>query len=137
MLRISKLADYAVIITSLMAHKPKRAVSATEVAMRAKLAVPTVRKVMKQLLYQGLLTSSRGAAGGYQLACSPEKITLADVVEAMDGPISLVDCANPLKGCSRQRSCNVQENWLLINQLVKQSLHSVHLLEATQKMAIS
>lgn len=127
MLRISKLADYAVIITGYMAQKPGKAVSATEVGMRAQLSTPTVRKVMKQLLNKGILISSRGATGGYQLASSANQVNLATIVEAIDGPISLVECANPERSCFRQEHCCVQENWQVINQVIKRGLQAVTL----------
>lgn len=137
MLRISKLADYAVIITNTMATKPERAVSAAEIAMRTRLATPTVRKVMKQLLHEGLLTSSRGASGGYQLTRQPAEITLADIVEAIDGPISLVDCANPAKCCPREHVCGVQDNWQIINTLIKNALSKVDLTQVTARTKLS
>lgn len=135
MLKISKLADYAVIIVSAMVnyHNDKannnQSISATEIGTLTKLKLPTIRKVMKCLLKHHLLTSSRGAGGGYRLAQRPEDITLDKVVEAIDGPISLVNCTDPLKNCFHLEHCTLQTNWPLINQLVKRALASVNLLQ--------
>ena len=77
MLRISKLSDYAMVILAILAGEPARVQTATVLAERTKIAAPTVSKLLKQLHRAGLVSSTRGLHGGYQLARSPSEISAA------------------------------------------------------------
>lgn len=134
MLRISKLADYATLILSYMGKAPDSPMSAAQLAECSQLGLPTVRKLLKLLLSHGLLISERGASGGYKLACGPEKINMADIIAAIDGPIAITECAHPGKRCAHFDKCHVKENWQVINQIVQSALKAVSLQELTQKV---
>jgi FeS assembly SUF system regulator len=130
MLRISRLADYATVIMRNMSVI-NQALSAAELAQCTAIHLPTVRKLLKQLLNAGLLVSERGANGGYQLAKPSEQISLADIVEAIDGPLALTECSHPLGKCAISNSCVSKENWLLINKVVKEALSEMSLAQMT------
>src|SRR5512142_1482318 len=98
MLRVSKLTDYAtVIMTVLAGHAAAEGaaavVSAQDLGARAHLELPTVSKLLKQLAHAGLVVSSRGVNGGYRLARAAERITIAEIVTAMEGPIGMTECS--------------------------------------------
>lgn len=122
MLKVSKLADYACSIMRMLALKEQEAYSAVEVAHQVTLALPTVRKILKKLQSGGLLISARGKDGGYRIAKPAREISLADIVEAMDGKISLTACCLKESKCPRQVSCDVRQDWLLINKVVYETL---------------
>ena len=133
MLRISKLADYACVMMSAMATTPQIALSAVQIAETTHLTLPTVRKVLKQLSTKGLLISARGANGGYQLARTPQQITTADIIEAVDGPLALTECSHPHGACIHQRNCHIKNRWQGINGVVQQALQRINLQQMTQK----
>ena len=129
MLRVSKLSDYATVLLGLMAEAPERLRPATELAESARLELPTVSKVLKMLAVAGLVNSQRGVAGGYRLARRPAEITVAQIVEAIDGPIGMTECSLHHGHCSRETHCGVRGPWLRITQVVVGALRSMTLAE--------
>jgi FeS assembly SUF system regulator len=121
MLRISKLADYACILMHYLSRH-QEGLSAGEIALSTHIHLPTVRKLLKALTKAGLLNASRGVQGGYQLAKPLNELNLLQIVEAIDGPIAMMDCAHPDKHCEMSRHCPNQSNWLSINRVVKDAL---------------
>ena len=111
MLRVSKLTDYATLVMTCLAGAHDEVLSAQLLAERARLEVPTVSKVLKQLAAAGLVDSWRGASGGYRLARSASEITLADVVTAMEGPIGMTECYAHAGQCDLESHCGVRANW--------------------------
>lgn len=126
MLRISKLADYACILMSYLAGQVE-ALSAGEIALGTHLQLPTVRKLLKALSKAGLLSASRGVQGGYHLAQPGSELTLLHIIEAVDGPIAMIDCAHPKKGCDIISHCPNQSSWLTINRVIKNALSAMPL----------
>lgn len=127
MLRLSKLTDYATVILSVLAKEPRRLHGAVELAESTGIALPTVSKILKILAKAGVLSSMRGAKGGYVLAHAPEHITVAAVIKALEGPIALTECAVSHKGCDQAGGCRIQGSWHLINQKITRALESVTL----------
>ncbi|HJT99322.1 MAG TPA: SUF system Fe-S cluster assembly regulator [Rhodanobacteraceae bacterium] len=126
MLRVSKLTDYAtVVMTSLAAADG--VMSAQALAERARLELPTVSKLLKQLAQAGLVASTRGINGGYRLARAPERITIADIVTAMEGPIGMTECSAHAGLCGHEPHCGVRVNWQRINQAIAGALANVSL----------
>ena len=111
MLRVSRLADYASVVMTCLARNAETVLSAAQIAEETKLELPTVSKLLKQLAHANLVESFRGASGGYKLARSPRAITLAEIVEALDGPIGLTECCAGHAGCEREKHCNVSSGW--------------------------
>lgn len=131
MLRLSNLADYGVVVMTAAARAGAhgRLTSATQVAGQTGIPAPTVAKLMGQLGRAGLLVSQRGVAGGFGLARQPEAISLADIVEAIDGPIALTHCGSPHADCDLSEHCAVRPHWAPVNHAVKMALAQVSLAE--------
>jgi FeS assembly SUF system regulator len=126
---VSKLADYGTVVMASMAREPARLHSAAEVASRLGLATPTVSKILKTLAKSGLVTSSRGAHGGYRLHGAPSEISIAQIIDAMDGPIGMTECSTMPGICTQEAACSVRANWRSINEIVLDALSRVTLEE--------
>jgi FeS assembly SUF system regulator len=122
MIRLSKLTDYAVVILSFMARDNTKVRAAMEIASATGIALPTVSKILKLLLNAKVLISTRGAKGGYELAKEPEKITIASVISALEGPIALTECSISQQGCEQASGCEIRGNWGLINHNALESV---------------
>ncbi len=136
MLRLSNLADYGVVVMTAAARAGDegRHVSTAQVASVTNIPAPTVSKLMGHLGRAGLLTSHRGVSGGFALARAAEDISLADIVEAIDGPISLTHCSQPGADCDLSHNCAARPHWAPVNRAVKAALDQVSLAElATPK----
>lgn len=133
MLRMSKLADYAFILLSQMALQEKTVWSAATLSFETQLPLPTVAKLMKLLAKGAIVTAQRGAAGGYTLVRSAESISIAQIIEAVDGPIGLTECSGLTKGkevCDCiMPFCPVKEGWGRVNKALRGALESVALSE--------
>lgn len=112
-MRLSSMADYAVVTMSAAArHCGGRRVSASQLAEETGLPVPTVQKLVSRLTAAGLLRSSRGVGGGLKLARPAAAITLADIIEAVEGPIALTPCVdNARHDCALDSGCTVKPHW--------------------------
>jgi FeS assembly SUF system regulator len=127
MLRVSKLTDYATVVMTCLGAARDSVLSAQALAERARLEVPTVSKLLKQLAQAGLVVSTRGINGGYRLARAPERITIADIVTAMEGPIGMTECGAHAGLCDHELHCGVRVNWQRINHAIAGALESVTL----------
>jgi len=127
MLRVSKLTDYATVVMTCLAGSGDGVLSAQALAERARLEAPTVSKLLKQLAQAGLVVSTRGINGGYRLARLAEKITIADIVTAMEGPIGMTECSAHAGACGHEPHCGVRVNWQRINHAIADALASVSL----------
>ena len=134
MLRISKLTDYAIVILSFLALDPDRVASATTIAQEVYLATPTVSKLLKILLEAGLVKSYRGTGGGYQLAQSAEQITIAAIVNAVEGSIAMTECCAPSNACAIHSLCGIKDNWQLINKVILTALASLTLSDMSKPL---
>lgn len=127
MLRIAKLTDYATVLMVRLAREPARCFSAAQLSDELGLPLPTVSKLLKRLLQAGLLTSMRGAGGGYSLAHAPRAVSVADVVSAIEGPVALTECSLGKGRCSLEKNCATRANWQLISRAVRVALEAVSL----------
>lgn len=118
MLKISRLADYAVRILYLLADHTDGWLSATEVANSTHLKLPTTTKVMKLLHEAGILKSERGVNGGYQLAKPAEEIGMVQVISAIDGKPAMTQCSNGDAICEHDKTCELRQHWRLINAAI-------------------
>lgn len=135
MLRLSKLTDYATVILSFMARE-KTQVAAMEISTVTGIALPTVSKILKLLVNANVLISARGAKGGYALAKTPEEISVATVINALEGPIALTECSISHQGCEQASGCDIGGNWSLINQTIHNALESVTLADLIRPAAL-
>lgn len=135
MLKMSKLADYGTVILTTMVHHPERLQSAAEIAAAIHVPVPTVSKILKMLAREGLVLSLRGAKGGYMLSRPANEISVAEIIQAMDGSIGMTECSITPGLCTQESNCTVRANWQRINRIVMQSLERIMLDEMIQPVA--
>lgn len=136
MLRMTKQADYGIVLLTRMACEGERRFAAPELAEETHLPLPTVSKILKVLARSGILDSTRGVKGGYCLAGPPEAINIADMIEALEGPIAFTECIEDSPGsCSQEASCNVRGNWQLINEAVRGALERITLADLTSPLS--
>lgn len=127
MIRMSKLTDYAIVLLAHLARSG-RTLAAQELSARSGVPLPTVSKLCKELSKAGLVVSHRGRHGGYGLARPAERISVAEIVEALEGPIALTECGTALHGaCERESRCAVRQPWQQINREVRKALERVRL----------
>lgn len=130
MIRLSKLADYGIVMMTNMARHPRRRHNAAEIAAESHIPVPTASKILKALARAGLLESHRGAKGGYGLAHPAETITVAQVIVALEGPIALTACIEDGPGdCGIESLCPARANWQRINDAIRQALNEITMAE--------
>jgi FeS assembly SUF system regulator len=127
MLRISKLTDYATVILAALAEDPERVQTATALAEHTRVAPPTVSKLLKQLQRAGLVTSTRGLHGGYQLSRPASQISAAAILDALEGPLALTDCSVGHGQCCIEETCRVGRSWQRLNHAIRRALHEVSL----------
>jgi len=137
MLKLSRLADYATVVMSLIAREPARVHTGVELAERSHIPAPTVAKLLKTLTRGGLLESQRGAHGGYRLVREPARISVAEVILALEGPIGVTECSIHDGHCGIESLCGTRQGWRLINTAIRQALEAVTLdqLAAPQRRA--
>jgi len=140
-MRLSSLADYAVVMmTAIARHCGGIArVNATLLAGETGVPLPTAQKLVSRLSAAGLLDSTRGTGGGVRLSRPPASISLADIIEAVDGPIALTGCDHETVPCALDHRCHVKPHWAVVNAAVRDALAAVTLskLAATPSAAAS
>ena len=127
MLRIGKLTDYATVILATLAADRSRLQNASSLAERTHIAAPTVSKLLKQLHRAGLVVSTRGTHGGYQLARDPEAISAATILDALEGPVALTECSSANSHCGIETTCSVGRTWQRLNVAIRRSLNEISL----------
>ena len=128
MIKLSRLTDYAVTLLTQMVSEGQELYAATELAEKSGLSLATTSKILKQLTKSGITRAQRGASGGYLLNKAAADITIASVIEAMDGPIALTNCAGEGEhSCKVEQTCPMSGNWDKINQTVRRALEEVSL----------
>jgi FeS assembly SUF system regulator len=127
MLRISRLTDYATVLLAALATEPDRVQTAASLAAQTHVAPPTVSKLLKQLQRAGLVTSTRGLHGGYQLARPAVQISAAAILDALEGPVALTDCAAGHGVCDIEGTCRVGRSWQRLNLAIRRALYDVSL----------
>lgn len=133
MIRLSKLADYGMVIMTNMARHPERQHNAPEIAAQSHIPQPMASKILKTLARAGLLVSHRGAKGGYGLARTPEAISVAEVISALDGPIAVTACIEDGPGeCEIEALCPARANWQRINDAIRNALDDITMAEMAQ-----
>jgi FeS assembly SUF system regulator len=128
-MRLTSLADYAVVVMAAAARHPAGAsLSAGLLAEETGVPVPTAQKVMGRLAASGLLDSARGAGGGFRLARPAGGISLADIIEAVEGPIAMTNCIQgSIHDCALEGSCRVKPHLNAANDAVRGALQGVSL----------
>jgi FeS assembly SUF system regulator len=127
-MRLTHLADYAVVMMTAAARRGDGArLSATELADETGVPLPTAQKLMQQLSRHGLLVGQRGAGGGYALSKPVCEISLADIVEAVEGPIAMTMCSEGRTDCALDAHCRVKPHMGVVGDAVRGALGAVSL----------
>ena len=135
MLKLTKLTDYAIAVMAQLARQSGEAdgvlpaQSATALAEQTGVPEPTVAKVLKTLARVQMVVSIRGVSGGYRLARHPSKVTIGEIIEAIDGPVAIVSCveSDGDDSCQIASRCAVRSKWAPVNTAIRQALHAVTL----------
>src|SRR5690554_5548755 len=133
MLRISKIVDYGILVLTHMAAQRTHVCSAAELAGALGLGQPVVSKVLKLLAQPGLVTSTRGAHGGYRLGRPAEQINIAEIIDALEEqPFGLTECTAVPGVCSVEDACHIRPHWQRINLMVRRTLEGVSVADMIQ-----
>lgn len=132
MLRLNKLTDYSLALMEYVASHPEPGLhTARGIADATHIPQPTVIKILRRLSERGLLKSHRGIKGGYSLTRPPARISLADVIEAMEGPMGFTECATLPGRCELEGRCRVKANFRVIGSVIRQTLGNISLSDLT------
>ena len=136
-MRLSSLTDYAIVILSAAARTGGDShVSAATLAEETGVPLPTAQKLMGRLAAAGLLESLRGTGGGFRLARDPARISVADIIEAVEGPIAMTSCVEEGRhDCGLEQACRVRPHWGAVNLAVKGALGGVTLASLAGEVA--
>jgi FeS assembly SUF system regulator len=127
MLRISKLTDYATVLLAALSAQPQALHSASGLADRTGIGAATVSKLLKELHRAGLVSSTRGARGGYQLARPPAHISAAEIIDAVEGTVALTECAIHGGHCELEPTCGVGLSWQRVSRALRSALEGLSL----------
>lgn len=135
MIKLSKLTDYSVVILAEMAREHRALMTAAGLAARSNLPEPTVAKVLKLLARGAVISSVRGANGGYVLERRPDDISIAMVITALEGPVVLTACVEKDgEGCCHEKTCAVKGKWDPVNAAMKSALENVTLAQMMRSL---
>ena len=129
MIKISKLADYAVVIVGCMSEKPESLFSAHFLADETHIPEPTVSKILKLLSKSDVVCSTRGVNGGYSLTRDIKDISAKEVLEAIEGPIHLTECVDEGHECVLEKHCPSYGRWDTVNKVITNALDDVKVAE--------
>ncbi len=128
MIKVNKLTDYSILILNHFATQNEDTVfNASQLAQALTLPSPTVSKILKILLKNQFVTSHRGAQGGYQLAKPLKSISIAAIIEAMEGRLAVTQCNVGTGLCTHEQGCQMRSPWQKINHMVLELLSQVSL----------
>ncbi len=136
MIRLSRLADYSVVLMTHIAGDTGCLHTAAAAAAATHVPEPTAGKILKALSRHGLLDSQRGINGGYALARAPEDISVTEIIAAVDGPIALTECLDADGGaCSLETTCPTRSGWHKINAAIRRALDAIALADMMDPLA--
>jgi len=131
MFRITKLADYSLVVLSHFAMRLNDVLSSCDIVSATNIPKPMASKILKLLTQNGLLKSIRGAKGGYVFCKKPDEVSVADVIRIFEGQIAVTECNSSENSCSLARSCNLRLPWKQVNKAVAEILGGVTLADLT------
>jgi len=138
MLRLSKKADYALMAMKHLARKPDTAAStsAREIAEQYDIPIELMAKVLQRLARSGLLTSHQGTRGGYTLSKPTPSISVADIIQAIDGPLTVTACSTEDEQCEQFMKCNVRDPLWKIKDRILSALAECSLAEISTDVPV-
>ena len=132
MLRINRMSDYGMLILGDLALRKDAYVSATDIASSTHIALPTVQKLLKKLHQKELVLSKQGPLGGYALHDSARFTSVAMIIQALEGDLSLTQCTSKEIKCAIESSCQIGDAWHVINRTIISALEKLTLLDLVQ-----
>jgi FeS assembly SUF system regulator len=127
-IKISKMADYAVVVLASLSRHEEGLSSASALALNTGLPEPTVSKVLKLLSKSGIIASTRGTLGGYRFEREPAQVSIADILLAVDGPVSLTACIEgSAERCDYQCNCLMKGRWNRVNLAIQKAFEDISL----------
>jgi Rrf2 family protein len=137
MLRLSKKADYALMAMKHLAIRPDSAsASAREIAEQYDIPIELMAKVLQRLARRGLVTSHQGTRGGYRLAKAASVISVADIIQAIDGPLTVTACSTDEENCDQYSKCNVRDPLWRIRERILTALQTCSLQEVSSDVPL-
>lgn len=133
MLRLTRVTDYGILLMSQMAQEGGARFTANDLAVATHVPAPTVSKILQALLKAGLLSSVRGAHGGYQLARPASEVSVREIIHCLEGRIALTECNLEQGECEQLPFCSTSHNWKRINEAIREALESISLEDMTAK----
>ena len=127
MLRITKMTDYAVLILANLVLHDNKLLTAKEIASETHISLPTTQKILKKLNRKNLVISKQGASGGYSIDPETKKLSVAILLEKLDGDLSITQCSSNDDQCEVEDFCNIGNAWQMINQRVQWALNDITL----------
>ncbi len=139
MLRLSKKADYALIAMKHLAQKAPGAqsTSAREIAEYYDIPIELMAKVLQRLVRTGLLVSTQGTRGGYTLSRPSRSISVADVIQAIDGPLTVTACTTANNACVQYSKCSIRDSLWKIRERIAAALGTVTLSEMAAEREVA
>jgi len=137
MMRLNKLTDYAIVLMAHVARSPEQALhTARDLAKETRLPLPTVSKLLRVLSERELLESHRGVKGGYTLARDPRRISLAEIILAMEGPFGFTECSASPGLCDMEPSCAMRANSQVIGEALRIALQNIMLSDLNRRLQL-
>jgi FeS assembly SUF system regulator len=127
------MTDYAILLMAELTRQGET-LSAHVLADRIRVEVPTASKALKLLAGAGLLSSYRGANGGYRVTRPASRISVAEIIAAIEGPIAMTECSVEVGLCHQEDSCHLRSNWQRISMAVSRALEEVSLAEMSEPL---
>jgi len=129
MIKITRQTDYGILILGFLAHRPEAVHTARDVSAAVRLPLPMVSKILKILARERIVASHRGVKGGYSLARPAQRISVASVLRALEGPVGMTECSTLPGSCDQEPVCPVRVNWQRISHAVLDALEKIPLSE--------
>ncbi len=138
MLRLSKKADYGLIAMKHLAQQASAlsSTSAREIAEQYDIPIELMAKVLQRLVRTGLLVSTQGTRGGYALSRPSQGISVADVIQAIDGPLTVTACSTEKNDCEQFSKCSIRDPLWQIRERIVAALGTVSLAEMANEAAV-
>ena len=137
MLRISKLTDYGTMVLARLAARPGQRLTAAAVAEQTRLGLPTVSKLLKSFHRAGIVASTRGAQGGYELSRPAASISASEIIDAIEGPVAITECSGDHSACDLETTCGTGSAWQRVNAAIRRSLDEISLAQLSGQEAVA
>jgi FeS assembly SUF system regulator len=139
MIRLSRLTDYGIVLMSHFAQmEPVQMLTARELAEKSGIPLPTVSKLLKLLSKSDLISSHRGTKGGYSLVRKAHEISVAEMIDVLEGPIAMTECSSHGNHfCGLELVCPTKNPWQRINHVVRQALSKLSLADMAGRFIVT